>query len=235
MSDATRLLGENPLVTTITDHVGYFTRMFPVKAAIASALAIITDVWGWEEVVFTWYCVFALIDLFLASIQAFIFGVWSPKFVRLWMSKLFFELFVIVLVSGLFHSLFAITGQLLTVANWMFLLCMITYMASILDRLHIMGAPLPAFLGPVLRAVRRRASMHLSTLLADEEVAKDLEQALAAGKASKQVETNQDEKMPHDFEIPAQASSGNEEHCNTPAAGQHSPSADAPPDQKKAA
>lgn len=224
MAEATHTLAEHPIVESITEHVGYFTRLFPVKAGIASLLAIASDVWGWERVVFQWYCAFALLDLFLASMQALLFGTWTPKLVRLWMSKVFFELFIIVLVSGIFHSLFAITGQMLTVANWMFLLCMLTYLSSILDRLHMMGAPLPAFMCPILKAVRRRVSVNLSTLLEDDEVAKNLEQALA-GRATRKVEIEQ-----NDSEIPTatEAAQGTD-----PDGGQHQDDG-RPPSQRAA-
>lgn len=164
----------------LAESLSYALRLFPAKAAIATVVVLITEAWGWEVIVFRWYCFFAVADLVVGIAQAIVFDGWNVQRIRRWCYRLATELCVIVLVSGVFHSLFAVTGRQFFFANWLFILCILTYFSSVLDRLHTLGAPLPAFLAPVLRAVRRRAAVHFSALLDDEKITEELEKAIAA-------------------------------------------------------
>ena len=72
------------------------------------------------------------------------------------------------------------TGHLIEVVNGMFMVCSVVAFGSALDKLAFMGVPLPAFLMPLVNALRRRLSYHLSNVVRDPRLADELNASLAA-------------------------------------------------------
>ena len=165
---------------TFNDYIGYFFRQFPAKTLFASITAYCATYFGIEAAVFYWYCIFAVFDLLVGMWYAAAFGASYVRFARMWFYRLAVQLGIIALVGGLFHMLFAITGHLIEVVNGMFMVCSVVAFGSALDKLAFMGVPLPAFLMPLVNALRRRLSYHLSNVVRDPRLADELNASLAA-------------------------------------------------------
>lgn len=164
---------------TVSDYIGYFFRWFPVKAALASVVTYCTMYFGVEPVVFYWYCAFSTLDLLVGMWYAAMVHASYLRFARLWFYRLSVQLAIIALIGGLFHMVFAITGRLVEVVNWMLLLCSLVDLGSALDKLAFMGVPLPQFLMPVINAVRRRTAYHIGNVVHDPKLTEELSAVLS--------------------------------------------------------
>lgn len=150
-----------------------------LKSVIATAGVFFVEVLYGDLIVLNIYLLFLFLDLILGVVKSKVYGTYRVKEIGRWVGKLLTHLLVILLFGLVCNSLFTTSGFLIPTVNWLLFCLTITELASILDNLRKLGAPVPPIVYKFLKILRRQAAKKLSTYVEDPEMKEDLLRTLS--------------------------------------------------------
>lgn len=171
---------------------------FSIKATIAAGLTAFTEYTGGHHVVLLLYLLFTALDLILGMFAAVIYKKFCCRRLNRWLRKVCTQLFIVVLFAALLKMLFYTASIEITLTNWLLFIFAIMDFASVMDKLVVLGAPVPPVVHLMVGSIRRRVAHKVGELLHDEELKQHIEKAMEV----------EDERPLLDADSPVGASGG---------------------------
>lgn len=156
------------------------------KAIIATVLTALADFTGAHETVILLYMFLVTVDLLLGISVAVITKTFSCFKLYTFVRKIGVQLFFVLLFSALASMLFHTSGIYIAITNWMLLLYGLCECASSVEKLLLIGAPVPPVVLTLLGAVRNKVARKMALAFQDEKLAVEIEKAIG-GQAGKEV------------------------------------------------
>lgn len=136
---------------------------FYIKFAASVPLAWLTSAMGVQTSVLVIYLIFMGVDLILGAASAYQRNIYDVRRVRFWFFKLGTHL-LILLVFGLVGKVINDTFGFSTgLTGALLFMIIITEAASVVDKLTMLGAPVPPFVKSLLSVLRKNAEAGLNT------------------------------------------------------------------------
>jgi len=172
------MIKDNPVII----HLEEIAFGIHIKAALAAAAACFVEIFYGDLVVLNIYMAFMTADLVLGMTIGCIYGRFDPRKVMHWAYKFGTNLVLIILLGFACHAFFRTTAVPVPVINWMLLVFISVDLAAIIDKLELLGLPVPPIVRTIVRMMRTKASSSmLKVFHADPELRKEVRDTFTTG------------------------------------------------------
>lgn len=148
------------------------------KALVATILTAVADFTGAHEMVIILYMVLVTVDLLLGIFIAVVTNTFCCNKLNRFLRKLSVQLFLVLVFASLFKMIFHTAGIDIAIVNWLLLLFGVCECVSSVEKLVLIGAPVPPVVLVMLGLVRRKLAHKLADVFNDDKLTEEIEKAI---------------------------------------------------------